>query len=137
MWLKTKRSEGQTAGFGPCFQLPGQPILELRFFEFATAWLLPMPRLQAPCRQGLQQLQDLCPALGRGTRLSSIFPREALGFVLKRSRPGRGPRKSGAELAGTPRKMESVVGRLHGPVFLWGTRWCWGFNGNETAHKYV
>ena len=26
VWLKMKRSEGQTAGFGPCFHLPGQPI---------------------------------------------------------------------------------------------------------------
>ena len=25
------------AGFGPCFPLPGQPILEFRFSEFATA----------------------------------------------------------------------------------------------------
>ena len=25
--------EGQTACFGPCFHLPGQPILEFRFFE--------------------------------------------------------------------------------------------------------
>ena len=32
VWLKIKRSEGQTAGFGPCFHLPGQPILEFRFF---------------------------------------------------------------------------------------------------------
>ena len=32
VWLKIKR-EGQTAGFGPCFHLPGQPILEFRFFE--------------------------------------------------------------------------------------------------------
>ena len=36
VWLKIKQ-EGQTAGFGPCFHLPGQPILEFRFFEFATA----------------------------------------------------------------------------------------------------
>ena len=28
-----ERSEGQTAGFGPCFHLPGQPILEIRLFE--------------------------------------------------------------------------------------------------------
>ena len=27
------RSEGQTAGVGPCFQLPGQPILEFWCFE--------------------------------------------------------------------------------------------------------
>ena len=33
VWLKIKRSEGQTAGFGPCFHLPGQLILEFRFFE--------------------------------------------------------------------------------------------------------
>ena len=33
MWLKIKRSEGQTAGLGPCFHLPGQAILEFRFFE--------------------------------------------------------------------------------------------------------
>ena len=26
VWLKMKQ-EGQTAGFGPCFHLPGQPIL--------------------------------------------------------------------------------------------------------------
>ena len=32
MWLKIKQ-EGQTAGVGPCFHLPGQPILEFRFFE--------------------------------------------------------------------------------------------------------
>ena len=32
VWLKIKQ-EGQTAGFGPCFHLPGQPILEYRFFE--------------------------------------------------------------------------------------------------------
>ena len=32
-WLKIKRLDGQTAGFGPCFHLPGQPILEFRFFE--------------------------------------------------------------------------------------------------------
>ena len=32
VWLKMKQ-EGQTAGFGPCFHLPGQPILEFRFFE--------------------------------------------------------------------------------------------------------
>ena len=31
-WLKIK-DLGQTAGFGPCFHLPGQPILEFRFFE--------------------------------------------------------------------------------------------------------
>ena len=36
VWLKIKQ-EGQTAGFGPCFHLPGQPISEFRFFEFATA----------------------------------------------------------------------------------------------------
>ena len=27
VWLKIKRSEGQSAGFGPCFHVPGQPIL--------------------------------------------------------------------------------------------------------------
>ena len=32
VWLKIKQ-EGQTAGFGPCFHLPGQPILEFRLFE--------------------------------------------------------------------------------------------------------
>ena len=32
VWLKIKQ-EGQTAGFGPCFHFPGQPILEFRFFE--------------------------------------------------------------------------------------------------------
>ena len=32
MWLKIKEL-GQTAGFGPCFHLPGQPILEFRFLE--------------------------------------------------------------------------------------------------------
>ena len=32
VWLKMKEL-GQTAGFCPCFHLPGQPILELRFFE--------------------------------------------------------------------------------------------------------
>ena len=32
VWLKIKQ-EGQTAGVGPCFHLPGQPILEFRFFE--------------------------------------------------------------------------------------------------------
>ena len=32
VWLKIKE-EGQTAGFGPCFHLPGQPILEFHFFE--------------------------------------------------------------------------------------------------------
>ena len=31
VWLKIKQ-EGQTAGFGPCFHLPGQPIVEFRFF---------------------------------------------------------------------------------------------------------
>ena len=31
-WLKIKRSEGQTAGFGPCFHLPGQAILEFSGF---------------------------------------------------------------------------------------------------------
>ena len=30
--LKIKQ-EGQTAGFGPCFHLPGQPILVFRFVE--------------------------------------------------------------------------------------------------------
>ena len=30
---KIKRSEGQAAGFGPGFHLPGQHILEFRFFE--------------------------------------------------------------------------------------------------------
>ena len=32
VWLKIHQ-EGQTAGFGPRFHLPGQPILEFRFFE--------------------------------------------------------------------------------------------------------
>ena len=32
MWLKIKQ-EGQTAGLGPCFHSPGQPVLEFRFFE--------------------------------------------------------------------------------------------------------
>ena len=32
MWLKIKQ-EGQTAGFGPCFHLPGQAILDFRFFQ--------------------------------------------------------------------------------------------------------
>ena len=31
VWLKVKQ-EGQTAGSGPCFHLPGQPMLEFRFF---------------------------------------------------------------------------------------------------------
>ena len=31
VWLKIK--QGQTAGFGPCFQFPGFPILEFRFLE--------------------------------------------------------------------------------------------------------
>ena len=30
LWLKIKRSEGQTAGFGPCFHLPG--------FHLGTIW---------------------------------------------------------------------------------------------------
>ena len=33
VWLKLKQ-EGQTAGFDPCFHLPGQAILEFRFFGF-------------------------------------------------------------------------------------------------------
>ena len=32
LWLKIK-PEGQTAGFGPCFHLPRQAMLEFRFFE--------------------------------------------------------------------------------------------------------
>ena len=32
MWLKIKQ-EGQTAGFGPCFHLPGQPILGTGFLS--------------------------------------------------------------------------------------------------------
>ena len=32
VWLKIKQ-EGQTAGFGPCFHLPGPAILVFRFFE--------------------------------------------------------------------------------------------------------
>ena len=32
LWLKIKQ-QGQTAGLGPCFHLPGQPILEFRFLE--------------------------------------------------------------------------------------------------------
>ena len=47
VWLEIKRSEGQTAGVGPCFH-PGQPILEFRFFEpqpsFFLAALFPGPR---------------------------------------------------------------------------------------------
>ena len=40
VWLKIKE-EGQTADFGPCFHLPGQPILEHRFFEPQP--FVPMP----------------------------------------------------------------------------------------------
>ena len=43
VWLKTQRSEGQTAGFGPCFHLPGQPILESRFFEPQPDYCWPGP----------------------------------------------------------------------------------------------
>ena len=31
VWLKINQ-EGQTACFGPCFHLPGQPMLQFRFF---------------------------------------------------------------------------------------------------------
>ena len=44
-WLKNKRPEGQTAGFGSYFHLPGQAILEFRIFE-------PRPNVQMsprPC----------------------------------------------------------------------------------------
>ena len=43
LWLKIEQ-EGQTAGFGPCFHLPGQHILELRFIE-------PRPRQLFVCRK--------------------------------------------------------------------------------------
>ena len=34
IWVRLKmEQEGQTVGFGPCFHLPGQPILEFRLFE--------------------------------------------------------------------------------------------------------
>ena len=55
VWLKIRRSEGQTAGCGPCFHLPGQPILEFRFFEppplrrkVVLAWARPWALWPAP-----------------------------------------------------------------------------------------
>ena len=43
VWLENKQ-EGQTAGLGPCFRLPGQASLEFRFFE-PTAMSLCCARL--------------------------------------------------------------------------------------------
>ena len=56
VWLKINQ-EGQTAGFGPCFHLPGQPILEFRFLE-------PQPNGEATPRKTPHESPDL----GRGHR---------------------------------------------------------------------
>ena len=50
VWLKIK--QGQTAGVGPCFHLPGQPILEFRFFE-PRPYVFPGPPKQ-------KKLRNLC-----------------------------------------------------------------------------
>ena len=47
VWLKLKQ-EGQTAAFGPCFHLPGHPILVFRFFDFSPCFHLPGVPFWAP-----------------------------------------------------------------------------------------
>ena len=42
VWLKIKQ-EGQTAGFGPCFLLPGQPILGTGFLSHSHVTFVDSP----------------------------------------------------------------------------------------------
>ena len=50
LWLKIK--QWQAAGFGPCFHLPRQAILEFRFFE-------PLPYLSTYPTEPQESLRDL------------------------------------------------------------------------------
>ena len=73
VWLKIKQ-EGQTAGFGPCFHLPGQAILEFRLFGCHSH----MHFLRTP--MSLVQRRGYCNPLGHQSggfvwrhRNSSLF----------------------------------------------------------------
>ena len=87
LWLKIKQ-EGQTAGLGPCFHLPGQPILEFRFLETQPHFVLRsrMPQftsklvgMSATCLpQGVKEINmksaDQNLLLGYGLALQRSFP---------------------------------------------------------------
>ena len=84
MRLKIKGSEGQSAGFWfPCFPLTDRacPILEFRFFEFATA----------KCRRlGSPKKEKTDPGLNLG-RPRKIDHSEAFGTVREHAAMGQNP----------------------------------------------
>ena len=53
VWLKIKQEGRVPQVWYPCFHLPGQPILEFRFFEFATP-IYPLRIRGKPTNSGLQ-----------------------------------------------------------------------------------
>ena len=70
VWLRIKQ-EGQTAGFSPCFHLPGQPILEFRFCE---------PQPNVPQRRRVRKDPWLGPRVPLGS-LRSLWENRALDVI--------------------------------------------------------
>ena len=67
------KQKGQTAGLGPCFHLPGQPILEIRFLE-------PLPKI-CPVEERTKSRQK-ATRLGRSRSNGKVHTPPPAGTML-------------------------------------------------------